>query len=113
MAAMPLPSPDAVGAPLDDGIEWYLPATTLCRLIDKVSDLDVFTINRGVADPADWAGIAFKGGSEVGVASLTSELTAADGTRYCVSMTANAHQPLDEQRFTALYGALIAQLVKR
>ena len=112
MAAMPLPSPDTVGAPLDDGIEWYLSASTLCRLIDRVAGLDVFTINRGVVDPAAWTGIAFKGGSEVGVASLTSALTAPDGTHYCVSMTANAHKPLDEQRFTSLYGALIAQLQK-
>jgi hypothetical protein len=111
MAALPLPDAADVGAPLDAGIEWYLPPSRLCSLVAEVAGLDVFTINTGVARKQDWAHIAFKGGSEVGVASLTSALTDKAGHRYCVTLTQNDNQALDEQRITALYGALIDKLV--
>lgn len=113
MAALPLPDAADVGAPLDPGIEWYLPPSRLCGLLAEVEALDVFTINTGVARRQDWARIAFKGGSEVGVASLTSALTDKAGHRYCVTLTQNDNQALDEQRITALYGALIDKLVAR
>ncbi|MDR3474189.1 MAG: serine hydrolase [Devosia sp.] len=111
MAALPLPDAADVGAPLDPGIEWYLPASRLCSLIGEVAGLDVFEINAGVARKQDWAHIAFKGGSEVGVASLTSALVDKAGHRYCVTLTENDRQALDEQRVTALYGALLGKLV--
>jgi beta-lactamase class A len=111
MAAMPLPPPGDVMAPLNDGIEWYLPLTRLCSLIDAVKDADVFSINPGVARPVDWQHIAFKGGSEVGVANLTSALIDKAGNHYCVSMSWNDHKALDETGFTALYGALLDKLV--
>jgi len=110
LSAMPLPDAGDVGAPLDTGIEWYLPATTLCSLISEVAGLDVFKINPGVASKSDWDRIAFKGGSEVGVASLTTEVTDKSGTRYCVAAIANDNQPLDEGRLTSLYSTLIAKL---
>lgn len=112
MAGMPLPDPADVMAPLDDGIEWYAPLTRLCALAGDVARLDVFAINPGVARRTDWSNIAFKGGSEVGVASLVSALTDMAGNRYCVAVTWNDHQALDETRFTALYGALLDQLRK-
>ncbi|HVX80292.1 MAG TPA: serine hydrolase [Devosiaceae bacterium] len=113
MAKMPLPNPADTGAPLDSGVEWYMPATRLCELIGKVAGLDVFVMNPGVARPNDWTQIAFKGGSEVGVASLTSALTDKAGNRYCVTMTLNDRTALDEDRLTSLYGALIDKLAGR
>lgn len=110
LSAMPLPDGGDVGAPLDPGIEWYLPATTLCSLIGEVAGLDVFRINPGVASKSDWDRIAFKGGSEVGVASLTTEVTDRSGARYCVAAIANDNQPLAEGRLTSLYSTLIAKL---
>ena len=110
MSKMPLPDAGDVGAPLDAGIEWYLSSTRLCSLIQEVAGLDVFQINPGVASKADWAQIAFKGGSEVGVASLTSALTDKSGAHYCVSVIANDNQPLAEGTITSLYSTLIAKL---
>lgn len=110
MAALPLPDAADVGAPLDPGIEWYLPASRLCALAGEVAGLDVFEINQGVARKPDWTRIAFKGGSEVGVASLTTDLIDQAGHHYCVSLTENDRQPLDEPRVTALYGALVGKL---
>ena len=112
LADQPLPAPADVMAPLTDKLEWYLSSNDLCRLIGAVGDLDVAQINPGVARRADWRRIAFKSGSEVGVASLTSLLTAEDGTRFCVSLTVNDHKALDEARVTALYSALVALLAK-
>ena len=110
MAALPLPDAADIGAPLDPGIDWYLPASRLCSLVHEVAGLDVFSINPGVASKANWARIAFKGGSEVGVASLTSALTSKAGDEYCVSVIWNDSKLLDEERFTSLYGSLIAKL---
>jgi hypothetical protein len=112
LANQPLPSPTDVVGPLTDELEWYVSPSALCRLMDDVGDLDVAAINPGVAQRQDWRRIAFKSGSEVGVASLTSRLTAEDGTRYCATVTVNDHKPLDETRVTALYSALVAQLAK-
>ena len=113
MSKLPLPDPGDVTGPLDPGIEWYLSSSALCRLTDAVSGLDVFQINPGAADKADWAKIAFKSGSEVGVASLTTRLVDRAGNRYCVSLTVNDSKPLDEQRVTSLYGSLIAELARK
>jgi len=110
MDALPLPNAADVAAPLDAGIEWYAPPARLCSLIAEVAGLDVFEINPGVARKADWSRIAFKGGSEVGVASLNTDLTDKAGHHYCVSLTQNDSQVLDEARFTALYTALIDKL---
>jgi len=110
MASLPLPDAADVGAPLNPGIEWYVPASKLCSLIETVKDLDVFSINPGVASRADWTQIAFKGGSEAGVASLTTALTNSAGEHFCVSVIWNDSQALDEERFTSLYGSLIGKL---
>ena len=110
LSGTPIPDAADVGSPLDVGVEWYLPATTLCSLIGDVSGLDVFQINPGVATKSDWAQIAFKGASEVGVASLTTAVTSKSGDHYCVSVTANDDQPLQEGTITSLYSTLIAKL---
>jgi beta-lactamase class A len=110
MAAMPLPDPGDADGPLDPGIEWYLSSTRLCQLIGQVADLDVFSINTGVARKADWPQIAFKGGSEVGVASLTTQLTDKAGNSFCVSLTVNDSKPLNEAQVTSLYSSLIDKL---
>jgi hypothetical protein len=47
--------------------------------------LDVMQINPGVASKTDWASVAFKGASEIGVLSLTTALTGKDGYSCCVS----------------------------
>lgn len=109
---LPMPKPGDVATPLTDQVEWYLSSSDLCRLIGEVADLDMVGINPGVARRDDWQRIAFKSGSEVGVVSLTSQLTSRTGDRFCVTLTVNDHAPLDEDRVTTIYAALVALLAK-
>jgi hypothetical protein len=64
-------------------------------------------VNPGVAAPTEWAHIAYKGGSEPGVLNLTTQVTAHNGTTYCVAATWNDNALLDEGHFEALYGSLL------
>ena len=55
--------------------------------------------------------VSFKGGSEPGVLNLTTWLVSKDGQTYCVSATwNNSNTVLDDERFFALYGGIIAGL---
>jgi beta-lactamase class A len=90
-------------------VEWFYSVRQLCDLIEKVADLPAMQINPGLAEPRSWRRTAFKGGSEAGVYSLTHFLTAADGSRTCVSATWN-HENAGEEQFAALMLGLIASL---
>ena len=106
----PLPDVDSVGTPHADGLEWYLSATKLCALIAEVGDIDLTQINPGAARKDDWAKVAFKGGSEVGVLSAATQVTAKDGTVYCVAGIWNAREALDEASVIAAYGSVLHKL---
>ena len=110
LAGAPLPSPGDIGLH-NPGVEYYVPLETLCALASDVAGLDVFAINPGIADPADWASIAFKGGSEQGVLNFTTHLRAEDGATHCVAMSWNAPQPLDEAKAATLYAGVIKSLL--
>lgn len=112
LTSRPLPDVTKVGTPYHPEMEWNLSASALCTLIESVADLDVMQINPGVASPADWQSIAFKGGSEIGVLNLTTLVTAADGTRYCVAATWNSDTAVDQAKATSSYASLLA-LLKR
>ena len=107
---MPLPDVAAATTPHADGAEWYLSPTTLCELIGAVGDLDLTQINPGAAQRADWAKAAFKGGSEVGVLSAASLLTAKDGTVYCTAGIWNAPDKLDESGVIGAYASVLHKL---
>ena len=53
-------------------------------------------INPGVANPADWAHVAHKGGSETGVLNLSTLVTDAQGRKSCVVVTVNDSKPVNE-----------------
>jgi beta-lactamase class A len=108
--AMPLPDVSAAGTPHSDGLEWYLSATKLCELIGAVGDLELTQINPGAAQHSDWAKVSFKGGSEVGVLSAASLLTAKDGTVYCVAGVWNGPVALDQSTVIGAYGAVLHKL---
>ena len=112
LTSRPLPDVTKVNTPYHPEMEWNLSASALCALIESVADLDVAQINPGVASPADWQTIAFKGGSEIGVLNLTTLVTAKDGTRYCVAATWNSDTSVDQAKATASYASLLA-LLKR
>ena len=66
------------------------------------------SINPGVADPADFRHIAFKGGSDVGVLNLTTMVTTRHGRRVCFSATVNdPEHSIDELAFEGAYGAVL------
>jgi beta-lactamase class A len=112
VAKRPLPDGSKALSPHDQGAEWYVSPTALCALIESVSDLDVVRINPGVANKTDWAQIAFKGGSEVGVLNLTTAVTGKDGTRYCVAASWNDVKAIDEAKATSAYASLLGKLAK-
>jgi beta-lactamase class A len=112
VAGKALPDGSKALTPHDKGAEWYVSPVALCALIEAVADLDVVQINPGVANRADWAQIAFKGGSEIGVLSLTTAVTARDGTRYCVAASWNDSKAIDEAKATGAYASLLGKLAR-
>lgn len=110
---MPLPDMSTPLSAHDQGVEWYLTPGKLCELIESVGDLGPMQINPGVANKADWASVAFKGGSEIGVLNMTTLLTAKDGTRFCVAATLNDSKAIDEGKAAGVYASLVAKLARR
>ena len=70
----------------------------------------VTQINPGAAQRGDWAKVSFKGGSEVGVLSAASLLTAKDGTVYCVAAAWNSGEALDQTSVIGSYGSVLHKL---
>jgi hypothetical protein len=84
-------------------VEWPFAATELCNLMAQVEALPLMSINPGVANPNNWARVAFEGGSEPGVLNLTTWLEPDSGEPYCVVTTWNdATQPLEDVTLTRL-----------
>jgi beta-lactamase class A len=107
----PAPLPGGLTKPAPE-IEWFMSARELCDLIGDVGRLRPMRINPGLADPGDWASVAFKGGSEPGVLNYTTLLTGEDGAVHCVAATWNADEALDEARLAAPYRGILRALFK-
>lgn len=109
---LPLPSASLfAGEPLSPDIEWFFTGRELCQLMGQVAPLSAMQVNPGVANPADWPAIAFKGGSEPGVLNLTTGLQDDDGNTYCVTTTWNhPDQALDETALSQFHQSIIAGL---
>ncbi|HMQ54265.1 MAG TPA: serine hydrolase [Anaerolineae bacterium] len=111
LADLPLPAPADFPSTPNLAVEWFFRPGELCELIRQGQDLDLMTVNPGVASPADWARVAFKGGSETGVLNLTHWLEADNGATYCVVVTQNrTDAAVNEAQLTALTRALIGTL---
>lgn len=109
LADEPAPTPqDLPGTPTPD-VEWFMTAEELCRLLDATANLPALRINPGLANPADWRAVAYKGGSEAGVLNLSTRLAGRDGRTHCVVASWNDRQPLEEARLTGPYRAIIAE----
>jgi beta-lactamase class A len=87
-------------------VEWHFSAKHVCALLGRTKDLPMFAINPGVAQKKDWDKIAYKGGSEPGVLNL-STLVRKGEKEHCVVATWNSDHPVDDERFTTLYGQLL------
>ena len=111
LEAAPLDENALALAPADADIEWHFTNRRLCALMAGVRDLPLFTINPGVANASDWKHVAFKGGSDSGVISMTTWLTAKNGTQFCVSATLDDRTAeVDEKGFSMAYAAVIQRL---
>ncbi|MBB6099522.1 beta-lactamase class A [Deinobacterium chartae] len=110
-AAAPLPNVETFPpGPLATDVEWFVSTERLCPLIAEVAALPATTLNPGAADPADFARVSYKGGSEGGVLNLTTQVTTRSGRSYCVSATWNDARLLNENRFVSLYRGVLKLL---
>jgi beta-lactamase class A len=112
---LPLPKiTDLDTDPALSTIEWHYTNRELCKLMAAVQSLPLMSINPGVASPSQWRHIAYKGGSDWGVISMTTWLVSPAGTQYCVSVSWNdASAPIDETKFAALYQTLLSSAIGR
>ena len=109
--AMPLPALSQFVTTPILGVEWHYSVRQLCDLMARVADLPVMSINPGVADPASFRRVAFKGGSDVGIINLTTQVTTKRGTRLCFSATLNdTAADVNGSAFQTAYGAVIEAL---
>lgn len=106
----PLPKVQNVMTPWSENIEWMVPARTLCKLIEEVHLLSVFSANPGLAKFNEWDRVAFKGGSEIGVLNLTTYLKSHDGREFCVSVTWNSKTALDNNKLYIPYQQILQSL---
>jgi beta-lactamase class A len=110
---LPLPALQALPTTPTLDVEWHFTTRELCGLMAQVEGLDMMTVSPspGVVNPDQWARIAYKGGSELGVLNLTYWLKTKDGANYCIAATQNrADAPIDAQQFFGLYRALLGTL---
>ncbi|MDV6375180.1 serine hydrolase [Deinococcus arenicola] len=100
----------AQGKTAAQDVEWFVSAQRLCRLMADVAALPETQLNPGVADPADFSSVSFKGGSEIGVLNLTTQVTTRAGKTVCVSATWNQPRPVDDSQFGAMYAGVLKLL---
>ena len=110
LAGRPLPRPGQVLRPLQEHAEWRLSTAGLCAWMAKVAHLPLMRINPGPVGTSRWSRVAYKGGSEVGVLNLTTRARDPKGRDFCVSVTWNAPEPLEEKRLFELYVSLFRSL---
>ncbi len=108
-AAAPLPTSGELTLALD--AEWHVSARRLCTLMNSVAALPLTHLNPGVADPADFSRVSYKGGSDRGVLNLTTQVVNRKGETYCVSVSWNDTQDVALSQLAPLVQATL-QLLK-
>jgi beta-lactamase class A len=110
-------APRSVGS-----VEWFASPSDLGRAMIALEALarmpglspvgPILELNPGIQlDPSTWTNVAFKGGSEPGVISVTWYLVRADGKAFVVSMVVNdPKHPLDENAAIGVATRVIALL---
>ncbi len=111
LETLSLPAVAEVASVYSPVVEWHFTVRQLCELLDPVSDQPVMQINSGIAIAEQWARVAFKGGGDVGVVNLTTQLVADDGTVWCAAVTWNNPDGLKEDELFPIYAGLL-QLLK-
>jgi len=113
LAAAPLPDVSELDDSPSPEIGWPISARNLCSLIDDVAANPAMQVNPGVANPAEWERVAYKGGSNFGAFNMTTQLVDETGTSWCITATWNTeHSSLDQAAFTTAYLAMIGSLTQ-
>lgn len=111
LADAPLPEVNELDDSPSPEVGWPVSARALCALIDDVAENPAMQVNPGVADPARWERVAYKGGSNFGAFNMTTQLVDETGTSWCITATWNTeHNALDQAAFTTAYLAMIGSL---
>lgn len=92
-------------------VEWFFTSRELCALVAEVGDARAMQASPGVARAQDWEAVAYKGGSEPVLISVTHLLRHADGRTFCVTGAWNDDKPVSQERF-ALIAAGAIQLLR-
>jgi hypothetical protein len=108
--ALPLPPISELAAGVTSDVEWFFSPRELCTLLDETADLPAMQINAGLAQKSDWQSVAFKGGSEPGVLSLSTRVVGTDGVAHCVVVIWNTDSPLQEEQLYEPYRGLLRAL---
>jgi beta-lactamase class A len=111
LIAQPAPEPSRLAQKavvLD--VEWLFTPRELCALLGRVADLPLLQIAHGPIDADRWQRVAFKGGAEPGVLSVTADLQGGAGQQYCLAAVWNDERGLDGPRFARLIADLVAGL---
>ena len=109
--ALPLPGVAQIVSTPILAIEWQYSVRELCDAMGRVADLPLMSINPGAADPESFRRVAFKGGSDIGVINLTTQVTTKRGTRVCFSATLNDRtSAVNPSSFTTSYSAVLSAL---
>lgn len=108
-AAAPLPTSGALTLALD--AEWHVSVRRLCTLMNSVAALPLTSLNPGVADPADFSRVSYKGGSDRGVLNVTTQVVNRKGETYCVSASWNDTRDVAPSQLAPLVQATL-QLLK-
>ena len=108
-ASAPLPTGAVLTLALD--AEWHVSARRLCTLMNSVAALPLTSLNPGVADPADFSRVSYKGGGDNGVLNLTTQVMTRKGETYCVSVSWNDTREVSLSQLAPLVQATL-QLLK-
>jgi Beta-lactamase enzyme family len=109
--AMPLPTiANVETSTANSDIEWHYTNRQLCALMSQVESLPLMSVNPGISTDG-WKRVAYKGGSDFGVISMTAWLVADDGTSFCVSATQNTTtKDVDETAFVTAFQGIASFL---
>ena len=109
--AMQLPPAEQLLATPELNIEWHYSVSDLCKMMERVADLPIMSINPGAADPSDFRHVAYKGGSDVGVLNMTTMVTTRRGSKICFSATLNdPKNAIVNRAFGLKYAAVLHEI---
>ncbi len=94
----------------DRKINWLISSRRLCEMMPFVKDLKVFPSGHGLTAPADWKVSSLSAGGGAAVRSWTIWLENAKDESFCVSLTWNRGEGVDDAALAIVMVPLIRAL---